>query len=534
MQVSLRRALAEAEAVATREPSTGSSTGKPNASGRKFPMSSGILRNVDDLPRSKAFGIEIRASSALAAPVSMLDGSFLEEPLRVRHSLVGDLAARQEALSTTLRRAVEHFKWKGVVGCSVTKEVCRLLEVSGDDFRTLEVGVGEIISRILRGRVLFCHTAVHTAAAGYNELVWGDNAEEANWRGKVVLACTLGKHLGAVIFSNGRCVRNSPLPLKTIQLPSQSADDRFEPPVVESPEFAAWANLVDESLCELLQDVSTVDRVIALPTGRIARATELAQALVPRLVRTREVVLRKECELTVPVQHEGAVVRGAALCGLVEFQTAQITKSLRTVISGEEALETLSQPQLRLIFDKLELRCQGGVELCELQEGLEVLGIHRDIDTLLSEIGSTRDGVVPFSRFLEWWDREFRTAGIVRITSANAWRQLITGAPPAGYGSIVLLQVTFTFCRSCKRFEPKLKRLSEQFPQVRFVQLVGNGTIGAVDLTTKEWGVTVSPAFFVFRYGGQGGELVAQWHGTNTELFNAKLSECVAAEKVVA
>jgi len=489
----------------------------------------GILGSISDLPRTKALGIEIRASAALAAPVCMLDGSFLEEPHRVRHELGGDVDANKSALCKTLRELVDHFKWKGVVGCSVTKKVSTALGIVSDDFSTVGKEMGAVLARFLRGKVSFCHTVVHTDAAGYNELVWGVSAQEVRWRGQVVLVCTLGNHIGAAMFNNGRRVRNAPLPMKTIEsLPGFVLDGKFTPPAPGSADFDTWADLVDLNLCELVQGVSTLDRVIAVPTGRTARSDELSEALLPKLFRTREAAGQKSCKVTVQMQQEGSVVRGVALCGLVELQTAQITQSLESVLHGDQALHSLSGPQLRVIYDKLDVNCRGGVLLGELQEGLQVLGIQHDTETLFSEFGTARDGIVSFDGFVSWWRKEVEAANIVRITSASAWKSIIAKDNVSNFGELILLEVTFTFCRSCRRFEPKLRRLSEQYPQVRFVQLVGNGTIGAMELSTKELEVSSSPAFFIFR---RGGELLARWTGADLERFQAHISECLGVQE---
>ena len=65
--------------------------------------SRGILRSVDDLPKPTALGIELRASSAVAAPISATDGSFKQPLLRVHHSLdPTDVIGNQRAVAATL------------------------------------------------------------------------------------------------------------------------------------------------------------------------------------------------------------------------------------------------------------------------------------------------------------------------------------------------------------------------------------------------------------------------------------------------
>ena len=70
--------------------------------------SRGILRSVAELPKHSALGIELRASSAVAAPVSATDGSFEEPLLRVHHSLVPDAQdANQRTVAASLLQALQ-------------------------------------------------------------------------------------------------------------------------------------------------------------------------------------------------------------------------------------------------------------------------------------------------------------------------------------------------------------------------------------------------------------------------------------------
>merc|ERR1712190_509171 len=103
----------------------------------------------------------------------------------------------------------------------------------------------------------------------------------------------------------------------------------------------------------------------------------------------------------------------------------------------------------------------------------------------------------------------------VTITSEEAWRNLLAEEQATGRNDLILLQVTFTFCRSCRAFEPKFAKLAGEYPNIRFVNLVGNGTIGAIEFATKELNVRASPAFFVFRNG----ELMDQWVGKKVDML---------------
>lgn len=488
----------------------------------------GILSSVSDLPKTRALGIELRASAVLAAPVSITDGSFVEEPLRIYYDLTGGPVQSLRNLSDALLKIVDHFAWKAVVGCSITKEVAKRLGVDSNDFGTLEKQVGSIMAKIVKDKVVFCHTVVHTDAAGYNELVWGSNASQDLWRGKNVLICTLGKHLGAVLFNDGRRVQNSPI-MPIAELPGELRSGKFFSPEVGTPEFRAWVEQIDRLVHDIQVKVSDIDRIIFLPTGRTARpqALPLTEALPSNLPRTHEVADRIGCELTFSEQTQGSVVRGVALCALVELETMQVLRSMESVLNGGDALHLLSEGQLKLMYDKVDVNCTGGASLGDIQKALEVLGIQRDIKTLEHDFLHSPGGVVSFADFARWWDQEVVRARIVRVTSADAWKGLLARRPPPGYGELVLLEITFTFCRSCRRFEAVFHKKAEEYPEVRFAQIVGNGTVGAMDFCTKELGVTTSPTFFMFR---RGGELVTQWSGANAEKFDTHLQECIRTE----
>jgi len=53
---------------------------------------------------------------------------------------------------------------------------------------------------------------------------------------------------------------------------------------------------------------------------------------------------------------------------------------------------------------------------------------------------------------------------------------------------------------------------------------MGNGTIGSMELCMKELQVRKSPAFFIFR---RGGEKLAQWNGTSVQTFQDELNRCL-------
>mmetsp|Transcript_52102 Transcript_52102/g.161687 ORF Transcript_52102/g.161687 Transcript_52102/m.161687 type:complete len:619 (-) Transcript_52102:118-1974(-) len=492
-------------------------------SGEQSQMGMGILTSISDLPKTEALGIELRASAGSAAPVRMLEqGDLAEDSVLIRHEFGEDVEENTKIVCKTVRDLVQHFNWKGVVGISVTIKIAKYLGIYGEDFVKLERDLGTMLSKTLRGKATFVHTVIHTDGAAYDELVFGACASQDVWRDQLVLVCTLGQHIGAVLFNDGKRVRNSPL--NALFTSSWSASisgwmvgSKFTPPQPGTPDFQEWARLIDGHISTIAATVR-VDRIIIIPTGRTAGMKGLTEELPPFLDRTREAVPSGAVSVVAP--REGACVRGVALCALWELESLQVLRSLNSILDGSQAMHSLSRPQLQMVFDKVDVDAGGALEPEELQAALALLGIQRDIDALVDELDMSRDGHVSFEDFVAWWSKEVASARVVLLTSAQAWRRIIKKVPPEGYGEFVLLEVTFTFCRSCRAFASKFKRYADRYKDVRFVQLVGNSTIGAMELVTKELGVKVSPAFFLFR---RGGELLASWTGTDVKRFEKEL-----------
>jgi len=284
---------------------------------------------------------------------------------------------------------------------------------------------------------------------------------------------------------------------------------------------------VDRQLSAMVDSSNSVDRIILIPLGRTARlGDDLKEALMPLLSRTRDTASQQDGKgrLTISLQAEGDNVTGAALCALMELETTQVFRMLSTVIEGDQALHVVSKAQLRVIFDKIDVNGTDSIDVKELSTVFKYLGITRDSLAVQTEMDESRDGLISFKELMHWWTREVYNARVVLCTSADAWKRILMKSPPDGFGQLIVLEVAFTFCRACKAFERKFKRLADEFKAVRFIQLMGNGTIGSMELCMKELQVRKSPAFFIFR---RGGEKLAQWNGTSVQTFQDELNRCL-------
>lgn len=448
-----------------------------------------------------------------------MDGSYAQEALRVEHQLVDSVEENRRTVTDSLVKLLDHFQWNTVVGLSITQEVAERLGVASPDVIAVGKEVTALLSKLVGRKVTFWNSVMETQAEAKHELVWGGSAQEERfWRDKMVAVCTLGQHVGVVLFNNGQHVRCPPLKQITRVL-EQRGDGKFIPPEPEQDSFGPWATAVDERLSEVLADLKHAERLIVVPTGRISAAT--AEALEARLERTRETALSKDCEISWSSHNESAVVQGAALSSLVQLEMLRITKAMAQLVEGKPTVQELSEAQLRAIFQFVDEDCSGKVSEIELAEALEtLLGSQFDTATLFRKMDTDQSGGdISVEEFMDWWRREVRQAPVVTVTSADAWRSLLAADPDR----LTILKVSFTFCRGCKKFAPVFARMAQKYKEVRFAHLVGNGSIGAMELATKELGVTKSPAFVVFR----GGEVVRCWSGSKADVFEDNLNECI-------
>eukprot|EP00913_Durusdinium_trenchii_P030509 g28579.t1 len=459
---------------------------------------------VSELPKVEALGIELRQTSGYAAPVNVQTGELTREPFRVEHELGPDVQKNIATIAGTLQKLKKHFGWNKVIGCSVTKAIMEAISEDKDqeaDYLRRRAKVETMLRQALAKR-------------RYHELVWGDSRSKDVWRKKTVLVCTLGRNIGAILFMDGRRVRNSPLnelytSNRSASLRSDAGEYKFVPPEPDSDGFDEWVGTLDDHLADITNSLpSGIDRMVLVPTGRMAKSSISEVLRAPGiLAKTIELAAERGADLVVAeTESEANIVRGTALAAIFELQINQAQRALDGVLNDSKILQHLSK---------------------EIQRALRLLGFDRDLERLLDELDTSGDSRVTFDEFLAWWRKNIMEARCVVTTSVKAWESIVTNEkPPLNFGPLVLLKVTFTFCRSCRAFEPKWRKYSDQYTghedkirNIRFVELVGNGTVGAMEFCTKELGVKASPAFFVFRRGTDGGKLLMSWTGASIEKF---------------
>lgn len=84
----------------------------------------------------------------------------------------------------------------------------------------------------------------------------------------------------------------------------------------------------------------------------------------------------------------------------------------------------------------------------------------------------------------------------------------------------VVLELASTFCRACKHFEPKYRRLARNHKKVRFLRVTGNGNEWTKSLA-KKLNAKASPSFFFMRDGN----IVAEAQTSKEDILQSSLSK---------
>lgn len=147
-------------------------------------------------------GIDIGGSGLKGALVDIKKGEFVSE----RHRIPTPKPATPEAVAAVLKEIVEHFNWKGLVGCGVPAVVRNgvALTAANIDKGFIGTDIQRMFSALTDCEVCVLNDA---DAAGVAELYFGaaDNTQG------VAIMLTLGTGIGSAFFSDGVLIQNTEL-----------------------------------------------------------------------------------------------------------------------------------------------------------------------------------------------------------------------------------------------------------------------------------------------------------------------------------
>jgi thioredoxin 1 len=107
---------------------------------------------------------------------------------------------------------------------------------------------------------------------------------------------------------------------------------------------------------------------------------------------------------------------------------------------------------------------------------------------------------------------------VLNVDNEGTFDQTVQSNP------IVIIDYSTTWCGPCKVIAPKFEELSEKYPQVTFVKVIGDASLEASKLMKRE-GVRSVPSFHYF----VSGEKVDVVNGANAEAIEAAITKHVMA-----
>jgi polyphosphate glucokinase len=187
----------------------------------------------------EALGIDIGGTGIKGAVVDTETGALV----RPRHRLLTPQPATPKAVIDTVAQVVEHFAWRGPVGCGFPAVVKNGVALTASNISPEWIGynVEEGIERSTECAVAVLNDA---DAAGLAEMRFGAGRGENG----VVLIVTLGTGIGTALFVQGRLVPN--LEMGHIEIKGRDAEEWAAEVVRKEANLSwkRWANRVDRYL----------------------------------------------------------------------------------------------------------------------------------------------------------------------------------------------------------------------------------------------------------------------------------------------
>lgn len=418
-----------------------------------------------------------------AAAVNARTGAFLRAGASTKLE-----SASASGVVEAVRKVVDTLEWRGAVGISLPGLVTRIEGESADAKRgTIVRAELEAATRTATG----CEVAISSGAeaCGAAELAYGAGVElgEVATKG-LVMFCMVGARFSTSLYDAGQIVKNFS--------GEKVVDSWGDGDVATIPEengatdnetgWKAFAQRVNAYLIEL-EEKYKPDAIIL---G--GKAGQNAEKILPALT----------CQTKVVPGTLGFVagVKGAALLASQQIATRGTLSRVREAIGVANGVspQSLTDEQLRSVFDNFDTSQNGVLELDELIAATEALNVQvHDARKLMDSLDYDENGVVSFDEWMRWWKSQVKVETVTTIVSQAEWHNVLKDEGDR----LICLEVGFTFCRPCKAFAKKFHQIAEDFPSVKFVFMHGNENGSTTILARDELGVKATPSFFLFRSG---------------------------------
>jgi polyphosphate glucokinase len=184
-------------------------------------------------------GIDIGGSGIKGAPVNVMTGELLAE----RYRLETPQPSTPEAVVATVAEVVQHFNWKGPIGCTFPAVVKQGVVYSAANVDESWIGTNgqKLITQQTNCPVILLNDA---DAAGMAEMALGAGRGQLG----VVIMITFGTGIGSAIFCNGVLLPNTEFGHLVIR--GRDAEDRASDRIRQEQllKWKKWAKRVNEYL----------------------------------------------------------------------------------------------------------------------------------------------------------------------------------------------------------------------------------------------------------------------------------------------
>ncbi len=147
-------------------------------------------------------GVDIGGSGIKGAPVNIESGLMLTDRYRIKTPQ----PATPESMTDVVAEIVDHFSWKGPVGCGFPAVVKQEVALTAANIHKSWIGVN--VAELIGSKT---GTAVHVSndvdAAGWAEVIFGAGKGKSG----LVLILALGTGIGSCMFMDGCQVPNTEL-----------------------------------------------------------------------------------------------------------------------------------------------------------------------------------------------------------------------------------------------------------------------------------------------------------------------------------
>lgn len=187
----------------------------------------------------KVLGIDIGGTGVKGAPIDTRRGVLTAR----RYRVPTPEPATPEAIAATIVRIVEHFRWRGPIGCSMPAVVKRGLVRTAANISRSWLGVNAVRTF---ANATGCRVSVinDADAAGEAEMRFGAGRD----RSGVVMVVTLGTGIGTALFTERQLVPNTELGHLTLR---GRAAERWAAESVRGTKrlsWKKWSRRLDEYL----------------------------------------------------------------------------------------------------------------------------------------------------------------------------------------------------------------------------------------------------------------------------------------------